>query len=245
MVRALSVSLVETGVSYANAAPNKRRGHRRRARARRIQFREAILHRRGEERVDGDNGFPVDRGNTRDSLPSGCLINRRGHWRYGGHEQPPGEDAAPSTGRCSEQGDPVGGGFDGDDRRVYRSIIETPFYVVPQRISRGIRRDVRASFPDSRQPFTTMGAPPRSVAPRHRDRGAAKLSSPCESGRRSRRRACSRYRSRCRPATHVGQPSRSPHALSHGHHRGEFAALSLCPLKIRMSTVRHVRGNTC
>lgn len=40
-------------------------------------------------------------------------------------------------------------------------------------------------------------------------------------------------------------PSGSPHALRHGHHRRELGALSLCPLKIRITTVRHIRGNTC
>lgn len=52
-------------------------------------------------------------------------------------------------------------------------------------------------------------------------------------------------RSRRRPGHPRRPAARSRHALSYRHHRGEHGARSLCPMEIRTSTVRHVRGNTC
>ncbi|KAG7209268.1 hypothetical protein KM043_015385 [Ampulex compressa] len=77
-------------------------------------------------------------------------------------------------------------------------------YVVPQLLGRGITLYVGPSFSDSRQPFTTMGTPPRSVAPRHTVAARQNPISWSQDGNALARMQPQRSR-RC-PGTLVGHP---------------------------------------
>jgi len=119
---------------------------------------------------------------------------------------------------------------------------------------------MRSSSFDSGQTFdnTQAWGGPATVGLFHarsgslaRSLGADTRGSRQHDGRRRQKPGSAAFVSHCRadhddaPGTHVGRAARSRHALSYRHYRGELGARSLCPMEIRTSTVRHVRGNTC
>jgi len=155
---------------------------------------------------------------------------------------------APGPAPRGSKSDRVGSGRVGSAR-----IQSDP--VVPQRPRPWNHALLRAGLilrlrSDVQQRHTSMGGPrhgrlalarslARSLARRTRgDTTAAKAWLRCL-------RIALPRRSRRRPGHPRRPATRSRHALSYRHHRGELGARSLCPMEIRTSTVRHVRGNTC
>lgn len=97
--------------------------------------------------------------------------------------------------------------------------------------------------PFSFRPLAPLGSAHSRQRRRQRRRDGGKSST----SRATRRHARSSADHDDAPVTLVGRPAHRspPHALSYRHHRGELGARSLCPMEIRTSTVRHIRGNTC